>query len=231
MERYGKITNKRKREIVLLKGRGCVYSKCAFCDYYLDACPSERENFLLNKQVLAQVDGEYGDLEVINSGSVFELDANTLELIKRTAKEKGISTLHFEAHYLYRDRIPSLRSQFSDFDVKMKLGLETFDRDFREGVLNKGIPQKDPRVIAQGFDEANFLFGIKGQSAQSMERDIELGLEHFERICINLMCDNSAKIKPDASVIDEFMTKIYPRYVDDWRVDILLENTDFGVGE
>ena len=231
MERYSKIEEKRKREIVLLRGSGCVYKKCAFCDYYHDFCKSESENFALNSQVLQNVDGEYGDLEIINSGSVFELDKNTLDFIKQVAKSKGIKTLHFESHYLYKDKIPALRKEFCDFDLKLKLGLETFDYELREKILKKGIQEKSPCVIAEHFDEANFLFGIKGQSVDTMKKDIQLGLEYFERICINIMCQNTSKILPDKAVIDAFVRDIYPLYKDDGRVDILLNNTDFGVGE
>jgi len=231
MERYGRILSKRKREIVLLRGSGCIYKRCAFCDYYIDSDKDERANFQLNKEILSRVTGEFGDLEIINSGSVFELDKDTLSLIKDIAYEKHIKTLHFEAHYLYRGRIEELRNYFSDFDLKMKLGLETFDRELRENYLKKGIPEDNPEIISHSFDEANFLFGISGQSVSSMEKDIELGLKYFERICINLMCENSAPVKPDKSVINDFMNGIYPEYADDYRVDILINNTDFGVGD
>lgn len=231
MERYNIIEAKNKREIVLLRGRGCVYKKCTFCDYYSDCCNDANLNYALNKSVLERVTGIYGDLEVINSGSVFELDKDTLRLIKKVCREKKISTIHFEAHYLYRDKIPSLRKEFEDFNLKMKLGLETFDYDFRENVLKKGIKSKEPCVISMHFDEANFLFGIKGQSLESMRRDIELGLEHFERICINIMCSNSTSVVPDKEIIGLFADKLYPVYKDNNRVDILMNNTDFGVGD
>ena len=175
--------------------------------------------------------GKYGDLEVINSGSVFELDENTLSLIKSVCYEKDISTLHFEAHYLYRNKIPALRESFGDFDLKLKLGLETFDYDFREKVLKKGIGEREPAVISRNFDEANFLFGVKGQSTAGMKRDIALGLKYFQRICINIMCQNTSVIKPDEEVIERFMDEIYPLYREDGRVDILINNTDFGVGD
>ena len=231
MERYSKITEKRKREIVLLRSRGCAYKKCCFCDYHFDSCPDDDENFALNSEVLSKVTGEFGELEVINSGSVFELDGKTLGLIKKICREKGISTIHFEAHYLYDKKIPALRQEFSGFDLKMKLGLETFDHGFRESVLKKGIPEHRPEVISQNFDEANFLFGIKGQTGFSMERDILLGLEYFERICVNIMCENSTAVKPDKDVISCFMRSIYPVYKDNERIDILINNTDFGVGD
>ena len=231
MERYSEITDKLKREIVLLRGRGCAYRKCTFCDYHLDCLDDDGQNFALNKSVLDKLTGKYGEVEIINSGSVFELDGQTLDYIKKICRDKKIRTIHFEAHYLYDGKIPKLREEFKDFTLKMKIGLETFDYDLREGVYKKGIPERDPAVIAKNFDEANFLFGLDGQSLSSLRRDIELGLEYFERICINLMCGNSTFVKPNGDVIAEFMQNLYPEYRDDFRVDILLNNTDFGVGE
>lgn len=231
MERYSKILEKRKREIVLLRGRGCAYQKCTFCDYHLDKCADESANFALNREALDRVTGEFGDLEVINSGSVFELDSQTLELVKKICRDKKISTIHFESHYLYKEKIPALRQEFSEFDLKMKLGLETFDWNFRENVLKKGIPDHDARLISHDFEEANFLFGINGQTYESMERDISLGLACFERICVNIMCANTTGILPDREVINLFKEKIYPRYKENERIDILINNTDFGVGD
>lgn len=231
MERYSKISEKEKREIVLLRGSGCVYKRCTFCDYYDDSCKNEEENFALNSEVLSHVTGEFGNLEIINSGSVFELDKKTIDLIKETCQKKKITTVHFESHYLYDSKIPQLREEFSEFHLKMKLGLETFDYDFRENVLKKGIKEKNPKRISRNFDEANFLFGIKGQTIESMEKDILLGLDNFERICINIMCENTTGITPNKSVISDFMKKIYPKYKDNERMDILINNTDFGVGD
>lgn len=231
MERYSVIKEKNPREIVLLRGRGCVYKKCSFCDYHTDCCSDDEENVQLNHSVLSNVTGEYGNLEIINSGSVFELDSKTLGEIKHLCKEKGIKTIHFESHFIYNSKIPLLRQNFDGFDLKMKLGLETFDYNFREKVLKKGIDEKEPARIAENFDEANFLFGIEGQNARSMLRDIELGLEYFERICINIMCPNSTEMQPDRKVIEVFTDKLYPIYKDNDRVDILLNNTDFGVGD
>ncbi len=231
MERYSVITEKRKREIVLLRGSGWVYKKCTFCDYYTDSSKNNEENFKRNCEVLSRVTGKYGDLEVINSGSVFELDPKTLELIKKVCLEKRISVIHFESHYLYKDKIADLRKSFSDFQLKMKLGLETFDYDLRENKLKKGIIEKAPEVISKEFDEANFLFGISGQTVETMKKDIQLGLKCFERICLNIMCENTSLVSPDNDVIKAFIKELYPIYKDDRRIDILINNTDFGVGD
>lgn len=44
------------------------------------------------------------------------------------------------------------------------------------------------------------------------------------------MQENLRPIKPDPQVIALFIEKLYPKYKEDSRVDILLENTAFGVG-
>lgn len=116
------------------------------------------------------------------------------------------------------------------FDLKLKLGLETFNAKFRENVLHKDIPETNPAVIACHFDEANLLVGLPGQTLDSMEHDIELGLTHFERVCVNVMCPNTASLQPDPQVVQAFTEALLPRYQDDERIDILVQNTDFGVG-
>lgn len=231
--RYSTITEKNPREIVMLRGSGCKWRRCRFCDYHLDSSPDTAANYALNKTVLAQVRGIYGRLEVINSGSIVDLDENTLTLIKSICREKQIRELHFECHYMHRGALPACRSFFAEagIDVKIKIGVETFDADYREHILDKGIDERDPARIAEGFDEVCLLFGLSGQTAASMKADIETGLRFFERVCMNLMTKNSTTVRPDAKVRADFMRYVYPLYRDNPRVDILLENTDFGVGK
>ena len=73
-------------------------------------------------------------------------------------------------------------------------------------------------------------FGVDGESLAQMERDVEVGLAHFKRICINIMVDNGTAVKRSDDVVKLFMEAIYPAVKDDPRVDVLLNNTDFGVG-
>lgn len=226
MKRYALIEEKNKREIILLQGKGCKYKQCSFCDYYLDVGENSIE---LNRNVLEQVSGVYGILEVINSGSFDEIDSQTMNTLLEVAKAKRLHTLIFECHYLYKSKIPSLKEFFKGFEIKIKLGLESFDYTLREDILKKGIKEKDPQKIAKEFNEANFLIGVPNQSKEMIERDIELGLEYFERICLNLMCDNS-KMKANKEIIEMFKNEIYPQSKDNPCIDILLENTDFGVG-
>lgn len=232
MIRYSVIADKNPREIVLLRGRGCRFRQCAFCDYHLDASADEAANFALNRTVLARVTGIYGRLEVINSGSFCELDAQTMDEIERVCRARGITQIHFECHYLYRAAIPALRARFAaaGITVKVKQGVETFDRAFREGVLHKGIAPEDPAAIAEGFDEVCLLFGLSGQTAESMRRDVATGLRYFERVCVNVMTENSTSVRPDEAVIRQFYAEVYPFLREEPRVDVLLHNEDFGVG-
>lgn len=232
MVRYSVITDKNPREIVLLRGFGCAWSRCTFCDYHLDRSPDAAANFALNRAVLARVTGLHHHLEVINSGSFCELDDNTLDEVERVCREKAIRTLHFECHWMHRAAVPALRERFAraGVTVKVKIGVETFDRAFRETVLHKGIGEGDPAKIAAPFDECCLLFGLTGQTVDSMRRDIDTGLAHFERVCVNLMVENTTAVKPDRAVLDDFMRTLYARCRDDERIDILIDNTDFGVG-
>lgn len=233
MERYSVITEKNKREIVLLRGSGCKWLKCRFCNYHLDKCSDESKNYELNKKVLDQVKGTYQKLEVINSGSFVDLDSSTISYIIKKCKECSITEVHFECHYMHREDVHKFRALFSSngIQVKVKIGVETFDALFRESYLVKGIDTNQPEEIAKYFDEVCLLQGIPGQTKESMIQDIETGLKYFERVCVNIMIENGMPIKPDPHVIQTFVNDVYPLYKENERVDILLNNTDFGVGQ
>lgn len=232
MQRYSVLTEKNPREIVLLRGKGCRYKRCAFCDYHEDASLDEKENFLINESALSQVTGVYGVLEIVNSGSFCELGENTLALIVETCNKRAIKTIHFECHWLYRNFIPQLRERFAQIGVavKMKIGVESFDYDYREKIMLKGIREADPEKISADFDECCLLVGLPGQTVSSMKNDIETGLRWFDRVCVNVMVENTAPLQPDNLVREAFVKEIYPLYKNNTRVDILLHNTDFGVG-
>lgn len=231
--RYAVVEQKNMREIVMLRGNGCKWRRCRFCDYHLDSTNDEAANYQLNLGVLKEITGKYKKLEVINSGSFIDLDLKTMNKILQVCKEKGIVEIHFESHWMHRDDIADLRKLFGthQIDVKVKIGVETFDALYRECFLDKGIDTDSAEEIAKYFDEVCLLQGLPGQSKESMVNDIETGLKHFERVCVNIMQENGKQVKPDPKVIKIFVTEVYPIYRENNRVDILLENTEFGVGE
>jgi len=153
--RYSVITEKNPREIVLLRGNGCKWKRCRFCDYHMDFSKNEQDNAILNRNVLSRVTGRYGCLEVINSGSIVDLNRQTIEDIIQVCKTQNITRLHFESHWMHRRDVVALKAIFNSFGItaKAKIGVETFEHTFRESYLNKGILESDPKIIAKYFDE------------------------------------------------------------------------------
>ena len=177
MDRYSLIHTKMPREFVLLQGTGCKWKKCTFCDYHEDV---SSHPFQVNEPVLRQVTGRYGVLDVINSGSAMELDADTLNLLREVVREKHIHTLWFEAHYMYRHKLARFAEQFAPVRVKFRCGVETFDATLRKQ-WNKGIP---PSVgvedIARYFQGVCLLCCTQGESKERILADIELAKANFE---------------------------------------------------
>lgn len=228
MERYNIIRGKNKREIVLLKGKPCIWGKCSFCDYIHDNGTNEQELVNLNTSVLSKVTGEYNVLEVINSGSVFELPKKTLEEIKKIVKEKNIKKLFFESHWTYRKRLKEIEDYFQ-IPIIFKCGIETFDNEFRNKFLKKGAIFNGPEEVRKYFKSICLLVGIEGQTKEMIDKDIEYLLKYFPHGCINIFNENSTNIKRDEELIKWFQCKY--RYLEnDDRIEVLFENTDFGVG-
>ena len=229
MERYSHITNKTKREIVLLKARPCAWSKCTFCDYIEDNSTCLQEMIEINNQVLDHITGEYGVLEVIDSANIFELPQVTLQRIKDIIQEKNIHTLFIESHWIYRQRIQEIRD-FFQIKIIMKTGVETFDDNFRNEVLNKNATFHSIQELKQYFDSPCMMVGIKGQTKEMIERDIDILTHHFTHGTISIYRNNSTPIKRDDALIQWFMNK-YAYLQDDPRYDFLCDPTDFGVGD
>lgn len=228
MNRYGIIHKKRKREIVLLKGHPCFWGKCTFCDYIEDNSSDDTEINAVNDGVLSRVTGIYGALEVINSGSVFELPPQTLERIKTVKEDKKIGVLYFESCYQYRDRLKDIRDYFGG-SVVFKCGVETFDAAFRNGVLNKGLCFDSPQDVARHFEAVCLLVGVRGQTREMIDRDIDIMLKYFKYGCVNIFSSNTTKVTPDAELAEWFAEK-YAFLEANPDVDVLWNNTDFGVG-
>ena len=227
MDRYALISTKMPREFVLLQGTGCRWRKCTFCDYHEDV--SERP-FEVNESVLRQVTGQYGVLDVINSGSAMELDEETIAFIKEVVKEKKIHTLWFEAHYMYHKKLAFFAEQFAPAKVKFRCGVETFDTALREA-WKKGIPSSvSIQDIAQHFQGICLLCCTQGETKEHILKDIELAKAHFEYFSVNVFCENHTSIKQDKELASWFAKEVYPMIKDDPRIEVLMENTDLGVG-
>ena len=151
----------------------------------------------------------------------------TLEEIKRVVEDKNIKKLFFEAHWIYRNRLDEIR-EFFNVPIIFKTGIETFDNNFREEVLKKGADFKDYREVKKYFDSPCVMVGIKGQTKEMIDRDMEI-IKKFPHATVNIFMNNSTNIKRDEELVEWFVKK-YKYLEDDPNVDILFEITDFGVG-
>lgn len=230
--RYNKITDKHQREIVLLKSFPCKYGKCSFCNYIEDNSLDEEEIDNVNMEVLKEITGEYGVLEVINSGSVFELTQKTLEEIKRIVKEKNIKILYFEIYYGYIKRIEEIKKYFSGVEIRFRMGIETFDNNFRAKVYNKNfiLEEKEIIEISKKLFSVCLLICVKGQTKEMIENDIKIALENFQGVTINIFINNGTVIERDNELVKWFIEKYSYLALDD-RVELLLDNKDLGVFE
>lgn len=228
--RYSKITDKNKREICLLKGFHCAWGKCAFCDYTDDNGDRKEEAAMVeqNRFVLKNVTGEFGVLEVINSGSCFELPSATLDDIVTVIREKQIRHLFLESHWMYRNRLEEMRKKMQ-VPVTFKIGVETFDNAFREQVLNKHADFHSPKEVAEYFDSPCLMVGIQGQTKQMIAEDIAILKKYFKRGTVNVYNNNTTGIRRDEMLVQWFLQE-YRWLLDDPAVEVLYEITDFGVG-
>lgn len=225
--RYSKITEKFPREFVLLQGRGCFWKKCKFCDYYNDVSD---DPFAINAPVIDKITGEFGALDVINSGSTMELDDKTVEALVKKVDSINLKEIWFEVHWAYRKKLQAFSDKFNVPGVKYRTGIETFDPELRN-FWNKGIPSDvTAEDVAKYFHSVCLLVGTERQTFETIKSDIALADKYFERYMVNVFVPNSSQIKPNFELIDRFLKEIYPQIKDDPKVEISINNTDLGVG-
>ncbi|MCQ8211622.1 radical SAM protein [Cetobacterium somerae] len=230
--RYSKIENKNKREIVLLKSFPCKYGKCKFCNYIEDNSTDELEIDKVNLETLQEVTGEFGALEVINSGSVFELPIKTLERIREVVHNKNIKLLYFEIYYGYKNRLDEIREFFKGVDIRFRMGMETFDNNFRINSYGKNfkIDTQEIEELSKKLYSVCLLICVKGQTKEMIKKDIELGLKYFKSITINIFINNGTEVERDEELVKWFVEN-YTQLQEDPRVELLIDNKDLGVFE
>ena len=226
LERYSRITHGLKREFILLQGTGCRWKKCAFCDYYTD---TSSDPYSINAPVLDRVTGEYGTLDVINSGSAQEFDMKTVERIKEVVQDRNIHDLWFESHWIWRNELGSFASGFP-CRVHYRLGIESFNPELRIA-WKKGIGRDvTPEMVRELYDGVCLLAGIKGQTEKDIMESVEIAERLFDYYSVNLFCPNSTSTEKDEELSRICIEKLAPEIRKSRKAEVLIENTDLGVG-
>ncbi len=229
--RYNLITEKFPREIVLLKGKDCSYGKCKFCNYTEDNDTNIENLITTNIPVLAQITGIYQILEVINSGNVFDLDDTTLQMIQSIVEEKQIKIIYFECYLNHLHKLEKIRAMFPKCEVRFRLGLETFDDNFRSYLGKPFTYNQLATKIETNYYSVCLMVGIKGQTKAQINRDIELGLEKFQQITVNVFVDNGTEIIADVDLKKWFVQTWAKELQNNPQVELLIDNKDLGVFE
>lgn len=229
MQRYSIVENKIPREILLLKSFPCLYGKCSFCNYILDNSTSLVEIESTNYDIIDKITGQFGVIEVLNSGSVFELPNSILEVIKEKVDKLKIHTIYFETYYGYRKRLQEIRDYFPNQEIRFRIGIETFDDEFRERVLNKPFPTDNLSDLANQFYACCLLICVTGQTKEQIINDIKIAQENFQEITVNVFINNDTKVTRDESLVQWFVNDVYPNIKNTVNMEILIDNKDLGV--
>lgn len=227
--RYARTQGKLPKEVLLLKGLPCVWSRCSFCDYIDDNTTDLSLIEKVAEENLARVTGEFGRMMVINSGSIQELPLSVRERIREVIREKRITQFFTESYWAYRKDYEATRA-FFETDTHLFLGVETFDDDLRNGVLNKSMHWKNVDEVAAATDSICLLIGFRGQTRDIVKRDIDLLLTRFRYGTVNLFTENRLSAGLMETAIKDWFCEEFRWLEREPNIEVLWKNTDFGVG-
>ena len=120
--------------------------------------------------------------------------------------------------------------EFFNIPIVFKIGVESFDYDFRNNFLNKNAKFKTVDELKEYFDSPCMLVGIKGQTKEMIDKDMNIVLNNFEHATINVFVNNTTSIKRDENLVNWFIEK-YDFIDKNTDIEVLYNNTDFGVGD
>ena len=131
---------------------------------------------------------------------------------------------------MYRHRLEEFARLFAPATVKFLCGVESFDAALRSGWA-KGIPTSVTAAdVARYFKGVCLLCCTAGDSRERIIEDIATAKKYFEYFSVNLFCNNSTTVKRDEALASWFVKELYPTLKDDAQIEVLIENSDLGVG-
>ncbi|MBR5829691.1 MAG: hypothetical protein IKY63_00355, partial [Tidjanibacter sp.] len=94
-----------------------------------------------------------------------------------------------------------------------------------------GIPREvTAQDVAHYFDGVCLLVGTEGGSREQILSDVALAREWFDYFSVNLFCPNTTPIRRDEELAMWFTEELYPTLLDIEGCEVLVANTDLGVG-
>jgi hypothetical protein len=72
---------------------------------------------------------------------------------------------------------------------------------------------------------------VQGQTREQITRDIQIASGLFEYFSVNVFCPNSTDVRLDPKLLAWFKKTLYPKIKSLPHCEILIANTDLGVGQ
>ena len=117
-----------------------------------------------------------------------------------------------------------------DFSFVAEAENKTFEPTLRNR-WNKGISSDvTPQEIARYFQGVCLLCCTEGDSRERILNDIERARQHFEYFSVNVFCHNTTFVRRDETLVHWFVKEVYPHIKDLPGIEVLVDNTDLGVG-
>ena len=131
---------------------------------------------------------------------------------------------------MYKNQLAKFAEQFDGVEVKFRCGVESFDGNLREQ-WKKGIAASvTAEEVAKHFQGVCLLCCTEGDSKELILRDIALAEKYFEYASVNVFCENTTAVKRDDELAKWFVEEVYPQLKTSDKIEVLVENTDLGVG-
>ena len=147
-------------------------------------------------------------------------------------RTQSIEIIYFEAYISYIKRLDEIIDFFPNQEIRFRLGVETFDDEFRKNILNKNFSISDSKAfedIRNKYWSVLLMICIQGQTKKQILLDIKTATDSFQEITISVFNDNGTFVKQDKELTKWFVEEIYPSLQDKQNTEVLISNQDLGV--
>lgn len=198
---------------VLLYSSPCMNAgKCKFCSYWKDSF--EYKNIIdqsaQNHSIIESVDWNNlnGALAILPSASFCELPSATILELRTKLNQYKLDYFITDFYWEYHKYMTYFWDLFPEEGTIFKVGLETFDNDFRK-YLGKDYDKVTPEQAVKHFNGINLLVGVEGQTKTMVLEDIKKA-EIFELCDINIfdVTQGTLKVDSDKKLIDWFLNEV-----------------------
>jgi len=186
-----------RRLVLVLRGLPCAWGRCTFCPFSLEQSVNLGEVIRDNRRVIREALRLLGEcrasrVSVFNGSSFYELPYETVAEL-RPLTEGRVVDIESRPEYL---SLGSLRAALQALGARLlvvRVGLEVWDDEIREGLLRKGIPRSEILRVSRLRLEARerglpvqiyayVLFGVEGVPEEKVLESLRVFNKLFDGV-------------------------------------------------